>query len=52
LVEQNARAALQIADYGYVMETGEISMEGSAAALADDPRVVASYLGAVSSARA
>lgn len=46
LVEQNARAALQIADYGYVMETGEISFEGQAAALADNPRIVASYLGA------
>jgi branched-chain amino acid transport system ATP-binding protein len=46
LVEQNARAALQIADYGYVMETGEISFEGPAATLADNPRIVASYLGA------
>jgi branched-chain amino acid transport system ATP-binding protein len=46
LVEQNARSALQIADYGYVMETGEISIEGSAASLAENPRVIASYLGA------
>jgi branched-chain amino acid transport system ATP-binding protein len=46
LVEQNARAALQIADYGYVMETGEISFEGPAATLADNPGIVASYLGA------
>jgi branched-chain amino acid transport system ATP-binding protein len=46
LVEQNARAALQIADYGYVMETGEISFKGAAVALADNPRIVASYLGA------
>ncbi|HEY8337032.1 MAG TPA: ABC transporter ATP-binding protein [Tardiphaga sp.] len=46
LVEQNARAALQVADYGYVMETGEISFEGPAGALADNPRIVASYLGA------
>jgi branched-chain amino acid transport system ATP-binding protein len=46
LVEQNARAALQIADRGYVMETGEISFEGPAASLANDPRIVASYLGA------
>lgn len=46
LVEQNARAALQIADYGYVMETGEISVEGEASALADNPRIIASYLGA------
>ena len=43
LVEQNARAALQIADYGYVLETGAITLEG--AGLADDPRVVATYLG-------
>lgn len=45
LVEQNARAALQVADYAYVLETGEIAMEGSAAELADDPRVIESYLG-------
>ncbi len=45
LVEQNARAALQIADYAYVLETGEIVMEGPAAELADHPRVVESYLG-------
>lgn len=45
LVEQNARAALQVADYGYVFETGECVLEGSAAELADHPRVIASYLG-------
>ncbi len=45
LVEQNARAALQIADRGYVLEMGECVLEGSAAELAADPRVVASYLG-------
>ncbi|MGL1832159.1 ABC transporter ATP-binding protein [Rhodocyclaceae bacterium SMB388] len=45
LVEQNARAALQVADYAYVLETGEISLEGPAAELADDPRVIESYLG-------
>ncbi len=45
LVEQNARAALQVADYGYVLETGECVLEGRAAALSDDPRVIASYLG-------
>jgi branched-chain amino acid transport system ATP-binding protein len=45
LVEQNARAALQVADYGYVLETGEIALEGSAQALASNPRVVQTYLG-------
>lgn len=45
LVEQNARAALQVADYGYVLETGEIILEGPAADLSDNPRVIESYLG-------
>mgnify|MGYP006284430883 FL=1 len=45
LVEQNARAALQVADYAYVMELGAISIEGKAATLASDPRVIESYLG-------
>jgi branched-chain amino acid transport system ATP-binding protein len=45
LVEQNARAALQVADYGYVLETGEIILEGPAKALSDNPRVIESYLG-------
>jgi branched-chain amino acid transport system ATP-binding protein len=45
LVEQNARAALQVADYAYVLETGEISFEGPARELASDPRVIESYLG-------
>ena len=45
LVEQNARAALQVADYAYVMELGEISMHGPAAALAADKAVIESYLG-------
>ncbi len=45
LIEQNARAALAIADHGYVMEHGEISLQGSAAELAQNPRVVESYLG-------
>ena len=48
LVEQNARAALQVADYGYVLETGEIVFEGPSADLAADPRVIESYLGLVS----
>jgi branched-chain amino acid transport system ATP-binding protein len=46
LVEQNARAALEVADYGYVLETGEISLQGPAARLAGDPRVIETYLGA------
>ncbi len=45
LVEQNARAALQVADYGYVLETGEVVLEGKARELADNPRVIESYLG-------
>ncbi len=45
LVEQNARAALQIADWAYVMELGEIVMQGPAAELANDKRVIESYLG-------
>jgi branched-chain amino acid transport system ATP-binding protein len=46
LVEQNARAALEVADHGYVLEMGEIALEGPAADLARDPRVVETYLGA------
>ncbi len=45
LVEQNARAALQVSDYGYVLETGELAMEGGSAQLAANPRVAATYLG-------
>lgn len=45
LVEQNARAALQIADYGYVLELGEIPLEGHSTALVDNPRIMQSYLG-------
>ncbi len=45
LVEQNARAALQIADYGYVLEHGAVVAEGDAAKLRADPRVVEFYLG-------
>ena len=48
LVEQNARAALQVADYGYVLETGEIVLEGPSRELATNPRVIESYLGLVS----
>ncbi|HNT37680.1 MAG TPA: ABC transporter ATP-binding protein [Rubrivivax sp.] len=46
LVEQNARAALEVADHGYVLETGSIVLEGPAAELARDPRVIDTYLGA------
>jgi branched-chain amino acid transport system ATP-binding protein len=48
LVEQNARAALQVADYGYVLETGEVVLEGPADELVSNPRVIESYLGLVS----
>ena len=46
LVEQNARAALEVADYGYVLEMGEIALQGPAEDLAQDPRVIDTYLGA------
>ena len=46
LVEQNARAALEVADYGYVLETGELRLQGPASDLAHDPRVIDTYLGA------
>ncbi|WP_410492133.1 ABC transporter ATP-binding protein [Bosea sp. 685] len=45
LVEQNARAALETADYGYVLETGEIVRSGPAETLIHDPRLIATYLG-------
>jgi branched-chain amino acid transport system ATP-binding protein len=45
LVEQNARAALETSDEGYVLETGEIALSGPSEALASDPRVQATYLG-------
>jgi branched-chain amino acid transport system ATP-binding protein len=45
LIEQNARAALQVADYGYVLETGDIVLEGPAAELAKNPKVIETYLG-------
>ena len=48
LVEQNARAALQVADYAYVLENGSIKMEGPAETLRNDPRVIESYLGLAS----
>jgi branched-chain amino acid transport system ATP-binding protein len=46
LVEQNARAALETADYGYVLEMGEIALHGPASELATDSRVIDTYLGA------
>jgi branched-chain amino acid transport system ATP-binding protein len=46
LVEQNARAALEVADHAYVLEMGEIALEGPARELARDPRVIETYLGA------
>ena len=45
LVEQNARAALQVADYAYVMELGRFVKEGSPSDISQDPELVASYLG-------
>lgn len=45
LVEQNARAALESSDYGYVLETGEVALSGDSASLAEDERVRATYLG-------
>jgi branched-chain amino acid transport system ATP-binding protein len=45
LIEQNARAALKLADYAYVLEMGELSMEGKGKDLVEDPRIIESYLG-------
>ncbi len=45
LVEQNARAALRVADRGYVLETGRVTLEGESAVLAADGRIVEMYLG-------
>jgi branched-chain amino acid transport system ATP-binding protein len=45
LVEQNARAALDLADYAYVLESGRITLAGPAAAIADHPDIVGAYLG-------
>jgi branched-chain amino acid transport system ATP-binding protein len=46
LVEQNARAALAVADHGYVLEMGDMALSGPAKELATDPRVIETYLGA------
>jgi len=48
LVEQNARAALKVADYAYVLEGGQIAMQGPAAELTNDPKVIEAYLGLAS----
>ena len=45
LIEQNARAALKIAHRGYVLDSGQVTLTGTAAELQDDPQVVAAYLG-------
>jgi branched-chain amino acid transport system ATP-binding protein len=45
LVEQFAAAALNVADYGYVLENGSINIHGPAASLRNDSRVISAYLG-------
>ena len=45
LIEQNAKAALEISDFAYVMETGTITMSGSGRELLNDDRVRSAYLG-------
>jgi branched-chain amino acid transport system ATP-binding protein len=45
LVEQNARVALDVSQYGYILENGEINLHGPAAALAENPQVHEAYLG-------
>jgi branched-chain amino acid transport system ATP-binding protein len=45
LVEQNARLALEVSHRGYVMESGEITLQGPARELLHDPKVRAAYLG-------
>ena len=51
LVEQNARAALQVADHAYVLETGDMVLEGEARSLATHPRVIETYLGLAAGTR-
>ncbi len=46
LIEQNARAALEVASHGYVLETGNIAFQGPAEQMVNDPRVIETYLGA------
>ncbi len=45
LIEQNARAALQVADYGYILETGQVVLEGPGKELAENDEVRKAYLG-------
>jgi branched-chain amino acid transport system ATP-binding protein len=45
LIEQNAKLALEVSRRGYVMESGEITLEGEAASLLDNPKVREAYLG-------
>src|SRR5215470_13772062 len=49
LVEQNARVALDVSQYGYILENGEINLHGPAAALAENPQVHEAYLGGAES---
>ncbi|WP_398305027.1 ABC transporter ATP-binding protein [Zoogloea sp.] len=46
LIEQNSRAALKVSDYGYVLEVGDVTLEGKASELAQNPKVIEAYLGA------
>jgi branched-chain amino acid transport system ATP-binding protein len=52
VVEQNARAALNVADRGYVLEMGRVVLDGPSADLAGDDRVARSYLGIATKSRA
>jgi branched-chain amino acid transport system ATP-binding protein len=45
LVEQNARIALDVSSYGFILENGEVGLQGSAAELARNPQVLEAYLG-------
>jgi branched-chain amino acid transport system ATP-binding protein len=45
LIEQNARAALRVADHGHVLETGEVVLSDTASALRQNARVLETYLG-------
>ena len=45
LIEQNAKAALEVADQAYVLEVGRVVLEGTGRTLLNDPRVQSAYLG-------